>query len=468
MISKRNFIKNFIYTFGANLASMLLSAMFILILPKFIDKINFGYWQLYLLYVLFIGYNTFGITDGAYIKYGGKEYTKLDVDDKISFNLFSITALNLVTNAIFIFVFFLFSSNEGDKFIIFSFSAIVGVLYMPRLLITSIFQSTNKIKEYALIVVLEKFLLFTLVIVSLFFGVENYIYFIIFDVVSRIVVLLYSLYSVRRYLVRFSFKRVNFRDLFENMNIGIKIVIANLSSMLINGIVRYIIEIRWGIEEFANVSLSFSFSNMFMILIISVSIVFFPMLNRLDKDKYSNTYKNIRFLLSVPLFALLLFVFPLIYIIGIWLPSYSLSLKFLVLLFPMYVFESKTKLLINNYLKVLRKERYLMTNNLLSVFITFVLSYITSYYLNDINLTVLVILIVIVIKYILAERYLSNIIGLKLNIDIIIEVIMTISFVLIFWFLNNIFGFLLYFIMVLAYVFIKKEELKNSIRFLRG
>ena len=49
-----------------------------------------------------------------------------------------------------------------------------------------------------------------------------------------------------------------------------------------------------------------------------------------------------------------------------WLPQYAESLRYMVILLPICIFDGKMSLLCNTYLKVLRKERQLFYFNLIS------------------------------------------------------------------------------------------------------
>lgn len=78
--------KDFSYTVIANLLSIIISTVLILIVPRFVNVVEYGYWQLYLFYVSYISYMSFGITDGALLRYGGQEYKV--IPKKFSFHNF--------------------------------------------------------------------------------------------------------------------------------------------------------------------------------------------------------------------------------------------------------------------------------------------------------------------------------------------------------------------------------------------
>ena len=59
----------------------------------------------------------------------------------------------------------------------------------------------------------------------------------------------------------------------------------------------------------------------------------------------------------VILLGALIVYYPLKIVLSAWLPKYVDSLTYMALVFPMCVFEAKIALLINSYLKTLRKEK---------------------------------------------------------------------------------------------------------------
>ncbi len=72
------FLKSFSFSAGANIISMIVSALVILIVPKSISTEGYGYYQLYILYIGYAGFFQFGIIDGVYLRYGGAYYEKLN------------------------------------------------------------------------------------------------------------------------------------------------------------------------------------------------------------------------------------------------------------------------------------------------------------------------------------------------------------------------------------------------------
>ena len=130
---------------------------------------------------------------------------------------------------------------------------------------------------------------------------------------------------------------------------------ANIAGLLINGIVRFAIENHWNVETFGKVSTNDNVEYADG-LISAVSVVIYPMLKQTPEERLAQMYKTIRMMLMIPVLGMLLVYYPAKVLLSGWLPQYAESLKYMALLFLMCVYESKV-LLINTYLKALRKEK---------------------------------------------------------------------------------------------------------------
>lgn len=455
--SLRSFSKNFLHTFTANVISLLFNALLVFILPKYLDSVQYGYWQLYQMYALYIGYLTFGITDGVYLRYGGDEYDALPKPLFRSQFWFLVVA-HIISDAVILLFVWQFVQDQ-NKVLIFVFMCVAGILYVPKTLITFTQLATNRIKDYSKITIFEKLIIMIIVLVMAFLGSFSYEQYIYADIIGRILTMFYAIYLAKDLVIGTLPVRVRFLDeTKQNMTVGMKVLIANLSSLLINGVVRLFIEQKWGIEVFGQISFSFSVSNIITTLILAVSVVFYPALKRMTKERYTEVYEQVRSTLMIPLAGMLLLYFPIAAILQIWIPSYTTSIKYLALLFPIALFESNVKLLVNNYLKSLRKEGFLMINNILAVILTVILSYITAYLLNNLILTILVIDVIYILRCVVAETYVNRVLGVNTRRDMIYDVVLATAFAFSAWNLKIVSAAAVYGIIYFCYLLLKKQD----------
>nr|WP_289599458.1 hypothetical protein [Fournierella massiliensis] len=335
-----------------------------------------------------------------------------------------------------------------------------------------ILQGTNRIKEYATLTVLEKVIYITVVVLSLIAGTHNFIPMILADLLGKGCALLYSIYQCRDILTtRPAGLQVSLKEAWANISVGIKLMFANIASMLIIGFVRLSIENQWDVTTFGKVSLTMSVSNLLMVFINAVAMVMFPMLRRTNSDKLSGIYNTMRTCLMIPLLGMLIFYYPAKVILSAWLPQYADSLVYMALLFPMCVFESKMSMLINTYLKTLRKEKWLLLVNVTTVSLSVVITLITTYWLHNLDLAVASIVFLLAFRCVFAELLLSTVLDVNVKTDIVLELALTIIFIGASWFVGGIAGLAIYAVAYLIYLFIKRNDvafvLNTALRMVR-
>lgn len=461
-----NILRNLSYTLVANFLSMCISIVLILIVPKFVSTIDYGYWQLYIFYSSYTAYMSFGLTDGVYLRYGGQEYRNLNKPVFVS-QFWLLVLFNVLVYFIIIISYFN-NAEDYNKIIVILLACISGILVVPRSLLNFTLQATNRIREYSLIIFIERLSYFLLVISLLIFGLKNFQYLIIADIFGKGLSVIYACFVSKELVIgKVSKIHTTLKEIKTNISVGSKLLIANLASLLIIGIVRFFIERNWGVETFGKVSLTLSISNMLMIFINAVSIVLFPALRRTARENLTKIYKMISTILMVILFGLLVLYYPAVVILSNWLPHFSESLIYLGLLFPMCIFESKTSMLINTYLKTLRKENMMLIFNLISVCMSFLVTIITVYILHDLNLTILSIVILLAFRSIISEVYLSKILNISIIRNILTETSLTILFISVTWYLNIPLGLIIYIMCYVIYLIFKSREIANTIRELK-
>jgi len=234
---------------------------------------------------------------------------------------------------------------------------------------------------------------------------------------------------------------------------------SNIASMFIVGVVRFGIERTWDVVTFGKVSLTLSISNLMITLINAVGIIMFPILRRTNQDNLPNIYLSMRTILMVVLLGLLIVYYPLKEILQIWLPQYADSLIYMALLFPMCVYEGKMALLINTYLKTLRKEKLMLTINVVSVLLSILLTTLMTLIFENLLLTILSIVVLLAFRSALAEVFISRILKVSVYKDTLLEMLMSTLFILISWFLNSWIGIVLYLCIYGVYLLVKRREI---------
>ena len=79
----RVFFRNVSYSMLANIINFVVATVTSLLIPVILgDRIDaYGYFQVYMFYIGYIGFFHFGLCDGVLLEEGGKEYSELDRQD---------------------------------------------------------------------------------------------------------------------------------------------------------------------------------------------------------------------------------------------------------------------------------------------------------------------------------------------------------------------------------------------------
>lgn len=460
-------IFNLSITLIANGISLLGSILLTLILPKFIGVEQYGYYQLYIFYASYIGFLSFGWIDGIYLRYGGKYYNKID-KPVISgqWRLFSfietIIGLIICINAIFL-------NASYEKSLVYLLVGLCIVIYLPRAFLHDLLQSTNRIREYANSVIMEKSIHICITCIGLFMGSKTFLWFISSEIMGRLCATCYILMVCKDLICTKPAKiKETIPEIKLNISCGISLMFANIASMLIIGIVRQAIVLCWNVQTFSRVSLTLSISNLLMTFVNSVALVLFPLLRRKGKNMLAPMYYKMRTMLTIPTLGMLALYYPLKIILSIWLPKYAESLKYMAILFPMLLYESKMSMLINTYMKTLRKERILLYINIITVFLSSIITAITCVGLHDLSLSIFSIIILLAFRCTFAEILLSKYIKINVKNDILIELILTGMFIYSSWYISGIAGAILYLITYVIYFLIKWKDVRNLFNMIKN
>ena len=458
----RNILENITYTFTANILTMLISIIMTLILPKFLGVTDYSYYQLYIFFISYVGFFHFGWIDGIYLKIGGMEYNDLEKSNYVT-QFWMLNVLEIIIAAI-ISIFALFTIKNIDKSFVLISTSVCGVITILRTYLLFILQSTNRIKEYAKYTRVDRFIYFALVIVFLFLGFKNYKIILYIDIFSKLVALVLCANKMKDIVFgKLNISKNTLLEIFENISIGIKLMLANIASTLIIGVVRFGIQKNWDIETFGKISLTLNISNLLMTFINAVAVIMFPLLRREEESNLPKIYVILRNTLMIFLYMMLIFYYPIKLILSTWLPQYADSLRYMALLFPICIYESKMSMLINTYLKSFRKEKSMLIINTISLILSLILTILSVFILNNLTWAILSIVFLLGFRCVIGELVLTKIMNILIYKDIILETVLTAIFIISSWFINNMFCSIMYTCFYLIYVFIKRKDIKRTI-----
>lgn len=463
MVNHSRIIRNLSYSFGANLVSLSVQALMVLVMPKFMPVKEYGMWQLFLFYFSYLGFLHFGWEDGIYLRYAGKRFEELDAQ-VFSGQFYGIMILQLFLSlsAILCGMFFI---DDPIKRVAFICAVSLALPVNFNNLCNFIMQFTNRISAYAGFIYVERTLLILFISFWIGIGYTRFLYMYLSKLGSLSIVAVLGAYLCRR-LLRPCFGSI--RDVLHeaslNIRVGIKLMTANIAGMLIIGIVRYGISVGWDVGTFGKVSLTLAISSFIMVFINSSSVVLFPVVKRMGSDALPACYVTIRHALSLSLLFLLLAYYPLKIIGSWWLPAYADSLKYMAILFPMCLFESKTNLLINTFLKSLRQESLMLKINAASVIVSVMITAFTVIYMHNLNAAVFSIVLLCAFRCELAEYFVERLLHIKLKREIIVELSLVGIFIICSFIYGSIYSFIGYLLTYGIYLFTHRAELKETLQ----
>ena len=461
-MSKNKLAKNLILSLTAQALSLLVSFIVGFIVPKFIPELEYSYWQMFLLYYGYVGIFHFGLIDCIVLRYSQYDYEELDkarLRSQFAMLLILTGAVSLVVVNVSAFA---LAGNTRLVALLISAGIVLKNCFTYTLYT---FQMTNRITHYAGLVVGQRMLYGLIMLGLLVFGVTDFYWYCIADLASELIAALVGAFFNRGlYFGKLIAVREGLRETWKNISSGGFLLVANLSSMLIVGSAKMICQWRFDELTFGKIAFSFSVANLFLTFISAISVVLFPSLKRMREEEYPDTYRKIRGMISPVLFGILIAYFPGHWILTRWLPNYAASLVYLGILLPLIVFSSKTNLLTNNYLKVYRKEKWMLGINLCAVIFGASLSFICAYVLEDLELMLYALILTVMLYSFASELIVMRLINRVRVVDFGVELAMTVVFIVAARYLDLWIGCGVYALALIAYGIIYRKNLTEMCR----
>lgn len=459
MNEKINFLKqglrNISYTFIAQGINLVISLVKVLFIPKLIGINDFSYWQLYVFYSGYVGFFQFGLNDGIYLRYGGHNYK--DLDKSVFRSQFWLLLFSQIIISLCMFWYSGLFLNERAYII--KLTSVCLVLSGISTFFWFVFQGTNRIKEYAIAITTEKMIFLFGVVIMIISNESHYQPFLLIDILSKLMGLIVCITFGRDLIIgKVTSLKIALTEVYSNMSVGLKLMLANISSMLILGIGRYVIDYVWGVTVFGELALMLSIVSMFLLFINATSIALFPALRRISVKELPKTYVSIRNILMGLLLSILILYVPAKILLNIWFPEYQDSIKYLSILLPLCIFDGKMQMLVSTYLKVIRKENSLLIINIICVLLSALLCISTAIIFKNLTGVIISMVVAVFIRSIIAEVYLALQLKVSLIRSVFYETLLILTFSITSWYLIDTINIIIYLIFYLIFlVSIRKE-----------
>ena len=458
---KKNILRDVFYSLSCNTTVMIISVIMALFLPKFLSLKEYGMWQLFLFYFSYVGFLQFGLEDGIYLRYAGISYADLDKSMIYGQSIF-IFIMQLLLSALML----ILTKNfimDASVCSIFQMLSIVIVLANMNNLFSFIFQMTSRIKDYAHIASLEPIAFLIAAIFVLVLGRCNAYNLIFCKILSLSLSCCLSIFILRD-IWHYKLPDISnvLSEAWANISVGSKLMLANIASMLVIGVVRYGISRGWDVIVFGKVSLTLSISNFLLVFINAISVVLLPTIRHVDEQKRIALYDTIRILLTTAMMILLILYYPIYIILELWLPQYADTLQYMAILFPICLTESRMSLLINTYLKAMRQEKMMLHVNFASVIFSACITYICVVTLHNLLFCIFSIVLIFAFKAYWAEWNLCRIMHERFIFNMLSEIAMLSTFIFTSWGIGGIRGFFGYLLFLTVYLLVQKKQIHRA------
>ena len=452
------FYKNIGYSFAAQFSQLCLSCIITLLLPLLLGVEEFGYWQLFIFYTQYGAFFHFGLIDGIYLREGGKRYIDLDYA-AIGYQ----QRLLFIVDFFFLLLYIWIASsieNLNRSFII----ILSGVLMLVGNLTnfySMLLSSVNEFKVTSIGRLCFSLSFMSFVLLSFFYyRFSCFKPYVIAYIVSYSFYMIFCLYKSKEIFYYVFNKGVkDYRiEALENFKRGFVLLIANITGMLLLGITRFFIDSRWGIEVFGKVSYSLVVVNFVLMFISEISAVMYPELRMRGERTVDGHFLKIQKILMILTPVVLFLYYPVSYIIEHFLPDYIQSVKYMVFLLPVCVYEAKVMLQVNTYFKVLNKPKELLFSNLEALLFGTLFSLLAVFYFDNVILAIITMPLTICFQYVISLKKLRPSTYLTDLRDIIPEAILIVYFIIINTFIPTIItNILLFFVAVTIYGYFCKS-----------
>lgn len=427
-MNKQTILQNMSVAFLAQGVSMCLSILQTLLVPKVLGVEQYGYWQLYIFYISYVGFFHLGLSSGVYLTTGGQTREQMDKSSIKSQMLFG--AMYQTAMAVVIVIYSQFLSVGPERTFVIVMTAIYLVLQNLATFMMNELQCMNETKKSSYSSIVERLAFLGPLLVFVVLRVRIFEPYVFAFTASTIVQLVYCIWHLREFWSAPFLGVPKAAQLsWGSIKIGFPMMMANIASMLILGIGRFFIDKAWGIETFGKLSLALSLVSFFLAFVSQASMVLFPSLRQADKGEVRSFYKAARDAMGLLFPAVYALYFPLAWILSMWLPEYASSFVYLILLLPICVFDSKMNITGVTFFNVLRKERVMLAVNAVAAGTCFVMTLVSVYLLRSVFAVMASMTLVVAARSIYSESYMNRALNVGASKIWICELGLTVEFI---------------------------------------
>lgn len=435
------------WTLLAQLSSVSVSIGLGLFLPKFINVIEYSYWQLFVLYSACFELLLLGVPNGFYLKNAGKEVFEYDYL-KTAFCILMflgvgigiVVALSTDWRNAESFVYYLISLS----IVFINSGAFLSLVLRAK---NEIYYDSISLIALNIFIIVGLFILF----ISDIFVVKWVISIYIMAFFIRDILLVLKLRKLFKGILKVG--KEFFLKLLSDSSVGVKLLLIDYTNILAFSICRLICKENMGMILFGYLSFAFSLVILLINFVNQLSMSILPSLRKLTNENAVDVYIKIRNLTSIFFsFAILLYK-PAEVMLSLWLPQYSDAFDFILILFPLIIFDGKMQTVFNMFLKLFRKENLLLKINLVFLVISIITYFLVVEYYKDVKYVLFMILFFSWLKSTVVEIIVSRLFDISnFARKIVLEFLICIVFLFTYIFLDDTLNWMLCMIMIIPMI----------------
>lgn len=335
-------------------------------LPMVFSINGYALFKTFTLYAAYAAVFSFGLSNGIYLLYGGKDETETDKSKTKAYYLFLIKLQVVVCGIMFILSDFILK----DQALIF-FSLFVMSLQLIDFL-RLYYRALGEFDKYSLMqVILVIFELLNTLFIVFYSKSQNPDLFITIKILNHIAVAaIFSLLFFRRDKM-IKAAKLKCKDYYLVMKPGFVVLIADLMVSLIFSIDRWFVKSLFSVEEFAFYSFAVSILTLFLAFITSITNILYSSISKkLEDSNYIAGLKKCILIIS-SFFPVSYFLLE--YVVKAYLVRYVAALEILWILILMLPFVSVINVLYINLYKASKNIKIYFRNMVVILVISFIL-----------------------------------------------------------------------------------------------
>lgn len=366
------------------------------VLPKEMGTEQYGYYQEYAYYAMYLNFFGLGINDGLALNYAGKEKTQVPTEKIRGAIRVEVVGLLMPTILLVIVGVILLNRNKWYIIIMLASSIIPTVLWCVE---NGLLLMENKSVWYNISNVLNKGLLCLTIVCILLFKLHNSYNIIMASVIVTWIMAIAIMPICKKF---FFGPKVHWKSGIEECKklskSGSLIMLSILFMGLIPTIGRIVIEYNEPIQVYGVFSFYIGLMNVILAFTNAIGIIAFPMMRNIKSEKLESGYKKVELIYSF-LGAGAFLVYPIILLIVEYImPDYISGIEYFPFLFAACYPLGKIQMLLVPYLKTKRKERDIFRINFTALLFSAIMAF-GAYYMFESVLTVAIATIISVMVY---------------------------------------------------------------------